>query len=70
MFDLKFYNVLSAYISLIEGRNYYNNFNALQNLVITGHDIIKEFFEKNGIYDVTIGNAIINYSQASKKYFQ
>jgi hypothetical protein len=74
MFDLNFHKLLSDYISLINGRvssrNICNNFNALQNLVISGHDVLKEFFENNGIYDVEIGNAIINYSKASKKYFQ
>jgi hypothetical protein len=75
MFDLNFYNILSAFISLINGRvslrnsRDCNNFNALQNLVLNGHDVIREFFENNGIYDVKIGNAIINYSQASKRYF-
>jgi len=77
MFDLKFHKLLSAYISLINNRvslvnsrDCYNNFNALQNLIITSRDVIKEFFENNGIYDVKIGNAVMNYSQACKKYFQ
>ena len=70
MFDLYFYNCLSAYAKYYNDINDYNHYKLLMDRCDNREEIINNLFGKYKIYNGRIINYIINYFHLCKIYFQ